>query len=135
MTITATDLDGVLTAVTLGDHAAGDWIVDPPMVPSEKRKVQVTPLFRGNAPFVIGRGNRTVAFAWVVSRDHGAVATAVAFAWEHAAAVPINVSLALVEGAETVEYHGVISEVTCVELYGQATTFRYAVDGAVLQGG
>jgi hypothetical protein len=133
MTITATDTDGVLAAVTLGDHSSGDWIVDPPMLPSERRKVQVTPLFRGAAPFVWGRGNRTISFSWVVSRDHGAVATAAAFAWEHAGLVPINVSLALAEGAETTTYVGVISEVTCLELYGQATLFRYAVEGAVLQ--
>lgn len=131
MKITATDLDGVLSPIVLGDDANGDIIVDPQPLPAETRTVQVTPLFRADQPFIRGRGNRVVSFAWVVSRAHANVATAVAFVWGHAALVPNNVSLVIADGSGAGTYTGVITGVVCLENYGLATVFRYSATGVV----
>ena len=93
------------------------------------RMAQVTQLFRAERPFVTGRGNRTVTFAWVVARDHGDVGTAAAFVWDHAGQVPMNAVLLIEEGAFKRGFTGVITEVAPVEQFGLATVFRYAVTG------
>jgi hypothetical protein len=131
MKITAHDAEDVLSDIDLGDDDAGDIIIDPIPLPVEQRKVQITPLFRGEHPFVAGRGNRTLAFSWVVSRVHADLATAVAFVWAHAAAVPINVELDVIEGSSTVSYTGVMTEVAAIEQVGVSTLFRYQMQGLV----
>ena len=47
--------------------------------------------------------------------------------------MPINVSLAVQDGANMDTYKGVISEVAAVERVGRSTAFKYTIVGAVLQ--
>ena len=134
MKIVAKDAEEMLPDVVLGDdEGAGDFIIDPPPLPSEKRKVQITELFRAANPFAWGRGNRATSFRWTVSRNHASDDIAGAFARRHAAQVPINVVLTVSEGAFTDVYTGVIPEVTVGERLGRETVFGYAIEGAVLQ--
>jgi hypothetical protein len=130
--ITAKDAEGVLDDIVLGDDGGGDWIIDPPPLPVERRKVQITPLFRGATPFAWGRGNRAVSFSWTVARDHASADAAGAFMRGHPTKVPINVTLTVDDGAGTDSYTGVIVEVAPVDRFGRATVFRYGIDGAVL---
>lgn len=133
MKITVSDADQVLDDIVLGDDAGGDVIIDPQPLPKESRLAQVTQLFRGERPFVTGRGNRTVQFTWTVARDHGNTGAATAFAWTHAAAVPMNAVLMIEEGAIKLGFTGVITEVTPLDQYGCATTFRYGITGRPTQ--
>ncbi len=127
MQIALTDLDGALD-ITLGDDAAGDVIVDPPLMPKEARAAQIRPLAFAPRVFAKGRGNRSTSFNWTVARSHEDEATAAAFSREHAADVPINASMQI-DGVDAYS-RLVIVDVECIELYGTATTFRYSADGA-----
>jgi hypothetical protein len=132
--IVAKDAEEVLIDVVLGDdEEAGDFIIDPPPLPSEHRKAQITPLFRGTNPFTWGRGNRSISFRWTVSRNHASADAAGTFLRGHAATVPINVTLVVTDGIGTDTYMGVMTEVTAVGRLGRETVFAYAIDGAVLQ--
>ena len=133
MKIVAKDAEGVLGEVILGnDEGTGDFIIDPPPLPSERRRMQVTPLFRGTNPFSWGRGNRSVAFRWVVSRNHASADVAGQFMRWHASAVPINVRLVVQDGNYQDTYSGVMVEVAAVGRTGRETVFGYTIDGAVL---
>ena len=102
MKIVAKDAEGVLADVVLGDdEGAGDFIVDPPPLPAERRRMQVTALFRGVNPFSYGRGNRSMSFRWTVSRNHASADAAGQYMRWHARAVPINVELVVVDGVNT----------------------------------
>ncbi len=84
----------------------------------------------GARVFAKGRGNRQANFSWTVEREHADLATAQAFSFNHAALVPINVSVAIT--SPTVGYSsGVISAVECVKVSGRTTQFRYTIEGAV----
>ena len=121
--------------VVLGDDDDGDIIVDPPPMPDTKRRVQSDPLAGGVRERVIGRGNRSTSFSWSVARDHGDAGTADEFVHEHDGQVPVNCQITITE-EETVSIYtaAVISKVSCIEHFGQATVFRYSVEGAVYQG-
>ena len=134
MKITAKDAEGVLADVVLGDdEGAGDFIIDPPPLPAERRRMQVTALFRGVNPFSYGRGNRSMSFRWTVSRNHASADAAGQYMRWHARAVPINVELVVVDGVNTDTYVGVMVEVSAVGRTGRETVFGYTIDGAVLQ--
>ena len=133
MKIVAKDAEGVLADVVLGDdEGAGDFIVDPPPLPAERRRMQVTALFRGVNPFSYGRGNRSVAFRWTVSRNHASADVAGQFMRWHASAVPINVRLVVQDGNYQDTYSGVMVVVAAVGWTGRETVFGYTIDGAVL---
>ena len=135
MKITAKDADGVLPDVILGDdEGAGDFIIDPPPLPLERRSVQITPLFRGTHPFSRGRGNRSIAFRWTVSRNHASGEAAGLFMRWHANTVPINVTLVVRDGNYEDRYSGVMAEVAAAGRMGLETVFSYTIDGAVIQG-
>lgn len=120
------------TAVVLGDDSAGAYIVDPPPMPAERRVAQVEALYEANAVFAKGRGNRSVSFFWTVARDHADAITAAAFALNHCKDVPIDCTIDVLNGSTTTSFiQAVIEEVTCVDLTGKSTRFRYSVVGAV----
>ena len=121
-------------AVTLGDDSAGDFIIDPPPLPAEKRQVQLEPLALAARVFANGLGNRATSFSWTVARVHANQPTADGFVWGHAATVPMNCSLAVndPDGTTIASFSSaVIVEVTCLEQHGISTKFRYTVQGAV----
>jgi hypothetical protein len=122
------------TAVTLGDDAAGAYIIDPPPVPVEKRQIQIEQLVLEPRAFANGLGNAQTSFSWTVARIHADQPTADAFVWGHAATVPMNCSLAINDPDGTAIGNfstAVIVEVACVEQTGISTKFRYSVQGAV----
>jgi hypothetical protein len=132
--ITLTDLAGVLEPITLGDDATGDFIIDPPPVPTERRQVQIEQLCLAPRVFANGVGNRQTDFTWTVARQHSSQAVADAFTFTHAASVPLNASIVIndPDGTAVASFSSaVISEVACVERTGISTKFRYAVEGAV----
>ena len=134
MKIVATDVEGILPPIVLGDdEGAEDWIYDPPPLPIEDRAVQITRLFRGANPFTWGRANRQTSFSWQVARQHASIDAAGAFYRWHASGVPINVSLAVQDGANMDTYIGSIPQVAAVERVGRSTAFKYTIVGAVLQ--
>ena len=129
MKIVATGIDA--TVITLGDDSVGDYIVDPPPMPSERRDVQVEGLAFGDRKFSKGRGNRATSFAWTVCRVHDSGTAACLFAWNHARLVPVDCSL-LVDGPVCASYsRAVITEVAVVDITGTNTKIRYTVEGAV----
>ncbi|HXP63248.1 MAG TPA: hypothetical protein VN829_22290 [Dongiaceae bacterium] len=133
MQIVATPIP-TATAVTLGDDAAGAYIIDPPPIPVEKRQVQIEQLVLEARVFAIGLGNRQTSFSWTVARIHADQPTADAFVWGHAAGVPLNCSLAVndPDGTAVATFSSaVIVEVACIEQTGLSTKFRYRVQGAV----
>ncbi len=133
MKIVATPIPGA-TAVTLGDDDSGDYIIDPPPTPVEKRQVQVEQLALAPRVFANGLGNRETSFSWTVARIHADLPAAVAFVWDHAASVPLNCSLAIDDPDTTLVASfssAVIVEVACLEQTGISTKFRYSVQGAV----
>jgi hypothetical protein len=120
------------TAVTLGDDSVGDFIIDPPPLPAERRQAQVEQLAMAARVFANGLGNRATSFCWTVARVHADQPTADGFVWGHAAAVPMNCSLAVNDAGGTWNFSSaVIVEVACVEQAGISTKFRYTVQGAV----
>jgi hypothetical protein len=134
MQIILTDLSGVLSPITLGDDAAGAFIIDPPPIPAEKRQVQTEQLALSPRIFANGVGNRATSFSWTVARVHATQGAADTFVWTHAASIPLNASIVLndPDGAEVASFtSAVVSEVTCTEQSGISTKFRYAVEGAV----
>jgi len=131
MKIVATPLPSG-AAVTLGDDSAGDFIVDPPPLPVERRQLQQEALAFADREFATGRGNRSTGFSWTVSRVHADQGTATGFVWGHAAGVPMNCSLEVQEGGETWSFSSaVIVEVAVLEQTGVSTKVRYTVQGAV----
>ena len=131
MKIVATPLPSG-TALTLGDDSVGEYIVDPPPLPVERRRAQVEELALADRVFAIGRGNRATSFSWTVSRQHADLASVVAFVWGHAAAVPVDAAIAVTQDNGTVTFtSAVIAEVGIVEVSGLTTRTRYRVTGAV----
>jgi hypothetical protein len=130
MKIVATPIPAA-SPVTLGEDAAGDYIIEPPQ-PVERREVQSEGLAFADTKFVTGRGNREYSFSWVVARQHADQEAAEGFTWGHAATVPMNCSLAITDAPGAPNFSSaVIVEVAIVELKGQSTKTRYTVQGAV----
>ncbi|MEN6533032.1 MAG: hypothetical protein ABFD89_05175 [Bryobacteraceae bacterium] len=140
MTITLTEIDPVTgeaaagaTGVVLGDDAAGDVIVDPPLLVKVRRSTEERELAFSENEFAIGRGNRVRGFGWMVSREHETAAAAIDFHHGHEADVPMNCKIQIEDLGVRVEYsRAVVSAVEFVEHYGRATTVRYTVTGARL---
>lgn len=133
MQIIATPIPSA-TAVTLGDDDSGDYIIDPPPIPVEKRQVQIEQLVLEPRIFANGLGNAETSFSWTVARIHADLPAAVAFVWGHAATVPMNCSVAIEDpdGTAIASFSSaVIVEVACIEQTGISTKFRYTVQGAV----
>ena len=119
-------------AVTLGDDATGDYIVDPQPLPVERRAAQVESLAFAARKVAIGRGNRQTSFSWTVARLHASLAAADTFAWNHAAGVPVNCSLQITVGTTVLTYSSaVIDDVTITEQLGKSTKTRYTVKAAI----
>jgi len=131
--ITAKDAEGVLPDIVLGNDGAEQWIIDPSPLPSERRKGQLTPLFRGAHPFAWARKNGVTSFSWTVSRNHANGDEAGKFSRRHSGDVPANVTLVVEDGGFADSYTGMILDVTAVDRIGRETVFRYTIDGAVLQ--
>ena len=118
--------------MTLGDDSSGDFIVDPPPLPVEKRQLQEELLALADRTFATSRGNRSTAFSWTVARWHADQPTADAFLWTHAASVPENCSLQITDAGGAWNFSSaVIIEVAALEQTGVSTRFRYTVQGAV----
>ena len=130
MKIVATPLPSG-TAITLGDDSVGDYIIDPPPMPVERREAQVEDLALADQAFAQGRGNRVTSFSWTVSRQHADLATVAQFVWSHAASVPLNAALTVTQDAGSATFAAaVITEVAIVEVSGLNTKTRYRVTGA-----
>ncbi len=120
--------------MTLGDDGTGDFIVDPPPIPVERRQAQIERLVLEARVFANGVGNAQVSFSWTVARQHGTQGAADAFVWTHAGEVPLNCAVAVndPDGAAIQSFtSAVIVEVACVEQTGCSSKFRYTVQGAV----
>ncbi|MGA2864688.1 MAG: hypothetical protein ABSF95_09390 [Verrucomicrobiota bacterium] len=131
MKIVATPLPSG-SAITLGDDSVGDFIVDPPPLPVERRQLQQEALAFAEREFATGRGNRRTGFSWTVARVHADQATATGFVWGHAAGVPMNCSLEVQEAEGAWSFSSaVIVEVAVIEQSGVSTKVRYTVQGAV----
>ena len=131
MQIIVTPFDGS-DPLTLGDDSVGDYIVDPPPLPVERRQAQVEELALADAVFVKSRGNRVATFSWTVSRQHASPAAVAQFVWGHAATVPEDVSVQINQDSASVTFSpAVITEVAIVEVAGLNTQTRYRVTGAV----
>ncbi len=119
------------TAVTLGDNSVGDFIIDPPPLPVERRQVQEEPLVMADRAWATGRGNRHTSWSWTVARLHADQPTADAFVWTHGPSVPINCSLQITDPGGTWNFSSaVIEEVAIIEQTGVSTKTRYTVRGA-----
>jgi len=117
--------------LTLGDDSVGDYIIDPPPLPVERRRAQVEDLALADRGFAAGRGNRMTSFSWTVSRQHADLAAVAQFVWGHAATVPVDAAVAVTQDAGTVTFAtAVIAEVGLVEVTGLNTKTRYQVTGA-----
>ena len=132
MKIIVTDLAGVQAALTLGDDSVGDYIVDPPPVPTETRQAQHEPLAFGARQFSYGRGNALIKFSWTVERVHADIPTSTLFAWNHAAVVAWNVSIAIMSPTVVATFmSAVIPEVAVLEQCGCSTKTRYTAEGCM----
>jgi len=119
------------TPLTLGDDSVGDYIIDPPPLPVERRRAQVEELALAERVFAAGRGNRATSFSWTVSRQHADLASVAQFIWSHAASVPVDAAIAVTQDSGTVSFaSAVIAEVSLVEVTGLNTKTRYQVTGA-----
>lgn len=131
MKIDVTDLESVLSAITLGDDSAGDYIIDPAPLPKEVRSAQVSPISLAGRVFAKGRGNRRVSWSWTVEREHTTATAASQFVFAHPALVPINAGVTVTLPSATVTFtSAVITSVECVKNAGRTTQFRYTIDGA-----
>ena len=131
MKIIATPIPAA-ASITLGDDSAGDYILDPPPLPVERRQFQQEALAFGTRQFAAGRGNAQTSFSWTVARLHADQPSADGFAWGHAAAVPVNCSLVVIDAGGTWSFSSaVITEVAIVDQSGISTRTRYVVQGAV----
>ncbi len=121
--------------ITLGDDRAGDFVIDPPPLPVERREIQIESLAFAERQFATGRGNRATSFSWVVARRHADQQTADGFVWGHAAAVPLNCAIQIQDAGGTWNFtSAVIVEVAVLEQTGVSTKVRYSVRGAVREG-
>lgn len=125
------------TTVVLGDDAIStprNIIIAPPWLPEESREVQTASPVRAQRKKVWGRGNRSVAFTWYVSRKHDTIAQASAFKRSHAEEIPaLGVCTLRIteEGTQSVS-KGAIESVRCTEHLGVRTVFEYSWMGTGL---
>ena len=131
MKIVATD-SATLAQITLGDDVNCEVILAPSALPRESREAQEAPLVMADRAFGYGRGNAEMSFSWTTERQHADAPTAAAFAWSHAAAVPITCLLIITETGFQMRFSlAVITEVAVVGCDGVRTRIAYAVVGAV----
>lgn len=117
--------------VTGGDPDNGtDVITDPPILPVEKRDVQIEKIAFGVSVFAAPRNNREVSFRWQVERQHTTANNAAKFRRLHAALVPIAMSMVITldDGSTTETYPAAyMEEVACIEWSGIRTRFQYSL--------
>jgi hypothetical protein len=121
-------------AIVLGDVESGEIIVDPPLLPVERRAVQSEGLAFAATAWGKGRGNRSRSFSWTVLKEHADAGAAEGFTHTHAAEVPIDCSILITDGESSWSYSSAqIEEVACVGLSGRSTKYRYSVVNAIYQ--
>lgn len=115
-------------ATTLGDDAAGDFILDDGG--QHQRVVQQEPLAGGTAPFTAARGNHSNQRSFTVSKEHADLATAKAWFNRHPDELADSGELRITEGTDVDRMpDAVLVSVDRVQLTGRSTVLRYQFTG------
>lgn len=114
-------------SVTLGDDAAGDYILDSGG--SHQRIVQQTPLAGGSAPFFAPRGNATNQRSFTISKEHATIDAAALWWNEHPDTLADTDTLTITEGASVSTMTALLVAVQRGELTGKSTTLSYQFIG------
>ena len=98
--------------------------------PSQTAVVQHEPLYGSETPFVAARGNRDWRLRFSVQRSHANPEAAATFIQGHAASIPDQLDIQIVQGAVTTHMLGAALEsLSFDEPSGSSTTTHYTFIG------
>jgi len=120
--------------IELGDDAVGHRISGG--VPAQRRTVESRTIANSDYQQNINHGNKLNTHWWVVDRDHGTIAAAVAFMRDHADTVPVDSGISGAKLQETGDDGSIrflqncaIEAIECLRWDGQSTVYKYTVRG------
>lgn len=115
-------------STTLGDDAAGDFILDDGG--DHQRLAQVTPLAGGATVSTIARENRSNTRTFTVSKEHADLAAAATWFNQHPDSLAADDELKITEGSSVSKMaDAVLTAVQRVQLTGKSTVIRYQFTG------